>query len=153
MQEIENPSLEQIAAFLATSRDIRFDAEGRADVYAWVDRTLRQQNYTKLGRQPKGLMRQYVKKMTGLSRGASDPADPAACQDAGGQAHRVPAGGAVFGGATQQRMWRYWCKSTKPMGGSTGRLPQLRDLHACGGMMSSRSVPGHVAEPVFGVGN
>ena len=68
MQEIENPSLEQIAAFLETSRDIRFHAEGRADVYAWVDRTLRQQNYPKLGRQPKGLVRQYVKKMTGLSR-------------------------------------------------------------------------------------
>ena len=68
MQEIENPGLEQIAAFLVSSQEVQFHAEGRAGVYAWVDRTLKQQNYPKLGRQQKGLVRQYMKKMTGLSR-------------------------------------------------------------------------------------
>ena len=58
MQEIENPGLEQIAAFLVSSQEVQFHAEGRADVYAWVDRTLKQQNYPKLGRQQKGLVRQ-----------------------------------------------------------------------------------------------
>jgi transposase InsO family protein len=68
MQEMENPSLEQIAAFLASSQEVQFRAEGRDDVYAWVDRTLRQQEYPKLGRQQKGLVRRYVQKMTGMSR-------------------------------------------------------------------------------------
>jgi hypothetical protein len=42
MQEMENPSLEQIQAFLEASQDICFHAGGRADMYAWVDRMLRQ---------------------------------------------------------------------------------------------------------------
>jgi transposase InsO family protein len=68
MQEIENPSLEQMQAFLEGSREVHFHAEGRADIYAWVDRTLRQQRYSQLGRDTKGLVRRYVAKMTGLSR-------------------------------------------------------------------------------------
>lgn len=68
MQEIENPSLEQLQAFLEGSQEVHFHAEGRADIYAWVDRTLRQQQYSQLGRATKGLVRRYVTKMTGLSR-------------------------------------------------------------------------------------
>ncbi|MFN0170294.1 MAG: DDE-type integrase/transposase/recombinase [Bryobacteraceae bacterium] len=68
MQELENPSLEQIAVFLVSSQEVEFHAEGRAGVYAWVDRTLRQQNYPELDRAEKGLLRRYVQKMTGLSR-------------------------------------------------------------------------------------
>jgi transposase len=68
MQEMENPSLEQIQAFLEASQDVCFHAEGRADIYAWVDRTLRQQSYPKQSRAHKGLLRRYVMKMTGLSR-------------------------------------------------------------------------------------
>lgn len=68
MQEIENPTLEQIRAFLETSQEVHFHAEGRADIYAWVDRTLRQQEYAKLSRETKGLVRRYLTKMTGLSR-------------------------------------------------------------------------------------
>lgn len=68
MQEIENPSLEQIQAWLETTEEIQLHAEGRADIYAWVDRTLRQQDYAKVSRKTKGLVRRYVTKMTGLSR-------------------------------------------------------------------------------------
>ena len=68
MQENENPSLEQIQAFLESSQEVHFQAEGRADIYAWVGRTLKQQNYAKQNRVAKGLVRGYVKKMTGLSR-------------------------------------------------------------------------------------
>ena len=68
MQEIENPSLEQIRAFLEASQEVHFHAEGRADIYVWVDRTLRQQDYAKVSRATKGLVRLYVIKMTGLSR-------------------------------------------------------------------------------------
>src|ERR1700722_19656876 len=58
MQETENPSLEEV----------HFHAEGRADIYAWVERILRQQNYSKLSRADKGLVHRYVMKMTGRSR-------------------------------------------------------------------------------------
>jgi hypothetical protein len=40
----------------------------RAELYDWVDRTLRQQDYGRLKRAGKGLIRRYVGKMTGLSR-------------------------------------------------------------------------------------
>jgi transposase InsO family protein len=68
MQEIENASLEQIQAFLEASQEVEFHAEGRGDIYAWVDRTLRQYKYPKLVRSGKGLLRRYVAKMTGMSR-------------------------------------------------------------------------------------
>jgi transposase InsO family protein len=68
MRENENPSLDQIQAFLESSQEVHFQAEGRADIYAWVGRTLKQQDYAKLNRAAKGLVRSYVKKMTGLSR-------------------------------------------------------------------------------------
>jgi len=68
MQENENPSLDQLQAFLESSQEVHFRAEGRADIYAWVGRTLKQQNYSKLSRAAKGLVRGYVKKMTGRSR-------------------------------------------------------------------------------------
>ena len=68
MQENENPSLEQIRGFLEASQEVRFQAEGRTDIYAWVERTLRQQDYPKMSRSDKGLVRLYLVKMTGRSR-------------------------------------------------------------------------------------
>lgn len=68
MQEMENPSLEQIRAFLDGNQEVRFQGEGRGEIYAWVDRTLRQQDYPRRNRIEKGLLRRYLSKMTGLSR-------------------------------------------------------------------------------------
>jgi transposase InsO family protein len=61
-------SLEQIRAFLEASGEVRFQAQQRKEVYGWVERTLRQQDYERLPRAGKGLVRQYLAKMTGLSR-------------------------------------------------------------------------------------
>ena len=68
MHEQENPSLEQIRALLEASQEMRFEGEGRGGIYEWVDRTLRQQDYSGQGRSDKGLLRRFVAKMTGLSR-------------------------------------------------------------------------------------
>ena len=68
MQALETPSLEPIRGWLAASHAVSFQAEGRADIYSWVDRTLRQQSYPQLSRANKGLLRRFVMKMTGLSR-------------------------------------------------------------------------------------
>ena len=61
-------SLEGIRAFLAASEPVEFAGQKREEIYSWVERTLREQDYTRLRRPEKGLVRQYVGKMTGLSR-------------------------------------------------------------------------------------
>jgi len=68
VQEGKELSLEQIRAFLESSEELRFKGQRRAEVYAWVTRTLREQGYAHQGRAGKGLLRQYLGKMTGLSR-------------------------------------------------------------------------------------
>jgi hypothetical protein len=64
-------SLEQIRAFLRASDAVGFEGRNREEVYGWVNRMLDELGYTKLGRAGRGLIRQYVAKMTGLSRAQS----------------------------------------------------------------------------------
>ncbi len=68
MQQPEKLSLEQIRAFLAGAGPVEFAGEDRKERYGWVEQTLRQHDYGRLGRAAKGLLRSYVAKMTGLSR-------------------------------------------------------------------------------------
>jgi len=68
MDDSEAVSLEQIRGFLAGSGEVRFTGLRRAEVYSWVERTLVRHEYAGLGRPGKGLVRQYVARMTGLSR-------------------------------------------------------------------------------------
>src|SRR5436190_2262989 len=68
MPASEKISLEQIRAFLEGSDGVQFEAENREQLYGWVDRTLREQDYEHLARQSKGLVRLYMAKMTGMSR-------------------------------------------------------------------------------------
>jgi transposase InsO family protein len=68
MDDSEATSLEQIRAFLAGSGGVRFDGQRREEVYAWTERALVRHLYAELGRKEKGLVRQYVARMTGLSR-------------------------------------------------------------------------------------
>jgi hypothetical protein len=64
----ERLSLEAIRAFLEGSQELHFEASSRQELYAWVGRTLVEQEYGRLGREGKGLVRRYIAKMTGLSR-------------------------------------------------------------------------------------
>ena len=68
MDDSEAASLEQIRAFLAGSGEVRFAGVRRAEVYAWVERTLVRHAYASLGRADKGVVRQYLARMTGRSR-------------------------------------------------------------------------------------
>jgi transposase InsO family protein len=61
-------SLDQIRAFLAGAEPVEFAAQGRTEVYRWVERTLVRYEYARQGKASKGLLRRYVEKMTGLSR-------------------------------------------------------------------------------------
>lgn len=68
MEDGEKLSPEQIRAFLEGSHEVHFQAQDKEELYGWVDRTLRQQDYLRLKREAKGLVRRYVAKITGLSR-------------------------------------------------------------------------------------
>ena len=68
MDDSEATSLEQIRAFLAGSGEVRFTGQRRDEVYAWTERTLVRHQYASLSKREKGLVRQYVARMTGLSR-------------------------------------------------------------------------------------
>ena len=51
MQCGEKLRLEQIRALLAASQEVRFAGHGRAEVYAWISKTLREQDYGKQARE------------------------------------------------------------------------------------------------------
>ncbi len=68
MEDGEQLSLEQIRAFLGGSEEVGFRAASQRELYSWTERTLCAQQYAGLGRSGKGLVRQYISKMTGLSR-------------------------------------------------------------------------------------
>jgi transposase InsO family protein len=67
MQNAESLSQEQIREFLKSSEAIDFAGCGREEKYAWVERVLRAQNYGKLSKRERGVVRAYVRKVTGLS--------------------------------------------------------------------------------------
>ena len=68
MREGEKLSPEQIRAFLKGSEEVQFDAVGQAETYLWIERTLRVQDYGGASRNVRGLLKQYLAKMTGMSR-------------------------------------------------------------------------------------
>jgi transposase InsO family protein len=68
MKDGERLSLEQIRAFLRGSEEVGFQAASRRELYEWTERTLCAQEYAGLGRSGKGLVRQYISKVTGVSR-------------------------------------------------------------------------------------
>lgn len=68
MQAPEKLSREQIEALLEASQEVRFKGQERKEVYEWITRTLRAQNFREQGKAMRGLLRRYVEKMTGRSR-------------------------------------------------------------------------------------
>lgn len=68
MREDETPSLDRIRELLEASQELGFQAANRKEVYAFVERTLRQRDYARQGREAKGLLRRYLAQLTGRSR-------------------------------------------------------------------------------------
>jgi len=68
VHEAEKLSLGQIQAFLSASETIRFKGETQAQIYHWIEQVLGRQEYHQQSRPARGLLRNYVVKMTGLSR-------------------------------------------------------------------------------------
>jgi len=68
MQNVEALPPEQLREFLRGSQAIEFAGQDRAEIYAWISATLTQQEYLRQGKKGRGLIRQYLMKVTGRSR-------------------------------------------------------------------------------------
>jgi transposase InsO family protein len=68
MQNSEKLSGEQIEAFLGASHEFQFEGQRRTEVYEWITATLAQQRYREQGKPMRGLLLQFVAKVTGRSR-------------------------------------------------------------------------------------
>jgi transposase InsO family protein len=67
MQNAESLSRDQIQEFLRSCEPIEFSSGGREERYEWVERMLGAQRYRHLGKSERGLVRAYLRKVTGLS--------------------------------------------------------------------------------------
>jgi transposase InsO family protein len=67
MQNAESLSRDQIQEFLRSSEPIEFTSSGREERYLWMERVLVAQKYRELGKGERGLVRAYLRKVTGLS--------------------------------------------------------------------------------------
>jgi hypothetical protein len=64
MEHAATLSLEQMQGFLEGSEKVRFRAHDRRELFQGVNQILGQQDYGRLRREGKGLVRRYVVKMT-----------------------------------------------------------------------------------------
>ena len=60
-------SIDELKAFLASSDVLTFKGSSREETYAWIERTLRTYGYLARPRSEKGLIRSYIRKITGVS--------------------------------------------------------------------------------------
>ena len=60
--------MDELRAFLRSSAALTFSGQSREKTYEWIARTLRGYGYLSRPRAEKGLVRQYLLKMTGFSR-------------------------------------------------------------------------------------
>ena len=67
MQNAESLSRDQIREFLRSSEPIEFTSGRREERYLWVEQVLAAQKYRDLGKSERGLVRAYLRKVTGLS--------------------------------------------------------------------------------------
>jgi transposase InsO family protein len=67
MENAATLTKEQIQQFLLGSEGMKFGAETRTELYRWVEQVLVAQEYTAQGRNERGVIRAFVRKMTGLS--------------------------------------------------------------------------------------
>ena len=61
-------SLDDVRAFLAGSSPFQFHLTAREDAYRWIESTLRQLGYLRLGKADRGVVKAYLEKVTGFSR-------------------------------------------------------------------------------------
>ena len=68
MQNLERLSLAEMREFIDGSRTVAFAAQGREKIYGFLERILNTQQYRRLTRGRRGIVRRFLAKVTGLSR-------------------------------------------------------------------------------------
>jgi hypothetical protein len=68
MHNLEQLSLEEMKEFIEGSRAVALGVKGREAIYGFIERLLRQQQYRKLSKGQRGVVRRFLVKVTGLSR-------------------------------------------------------------------------------------
>lgn len=68
MEEVKPLSLDEIRAYLTASEGLRFEGCSRKETYRWVQTMLVRHVYHRLGKRDRGVLRDYMRKMTGFSR-------------------------------------------------------------------------------------
>ena len=61
-------TLEEIRTFLAGTTPLDFDVPSREEAYGWIEGSLRQLGYLRLGKANKGLVKEYLSKVSRFSR-------------------------------------------------------------------------------------
>ncbi len=60
-------SIDEIRQFLTSTQPLEFQAVTREEKYKWIEKNLKQYKYLKLSKKEKGILRAYMRKMTGFS--------------------------------------------------------------------------------------
>ena len=68
MQNLEQLTLDEMREFIEGSRRIDFAAKGREAVYPFIETALKAQQYRRLSKRQRGIVRRFLAKVTGLSR-------------------------------------------------------------------------------------
>jgi len=68
MNDSKLSSIVEIKRFLQESEVIEFKKRFRKEAYQWIEETLKRFDYLYLGKKEKGLIKKYLKKVTGYSR-------------------------------------------------------------------------------------
>lgn len=68
MQQLEGMTLEEMREFVESNRKLRFEAEDREALYGLLERVLKNQRYGKLSKNQRGVVRQFLIRVSGLSR-------------------------------------------------------------------------------------
>ena len=68
MNHTRSITVAEIRSFLTSAEALAFTVTRQGDAYSWLETTLRELDYLHLRKPDKGLVRQYVRKMTGYSR-------------------------------------------------------------------------------------
>jgi len=67
MNDSQLMSSDELRSFLRASETLVFKGSSRSEAYAWIEKTLRNYDYLSRPREEKGLLRRYLRKMTGYS--------------------------------------------------------------------------------------
>ena len=68
MDDKQLKTLEQVKQFVDSSQEIKFNGIDRKEKYCWTEEVLRKFQYQRLKKVGKGVIRQYLEKVTGYSR-------------------------------------------------------------------------------------